>query len=110
MNLEREEMLESEQIIEQEATIRRGRRCSLSLKAGPGRETSRRCGKMPSDQGPGAPRSGTGSAEDNAAKLAHLLSARCLQAIDSQGVAGDVAGGQVDAAPSDQEARCKYVV
>ena len=41
MNLEREEILESEQIIEREATRKRGRRCSLSLKDRPGRETCR---------------------------------------------------------------------
>ena len=116
VNLEREEMLESEQIIEQEATIRRGRRCSLSLKAGPGRETCRsKCSKMPSGTRPGAPRSETGSAEDNAATLARLLSARGLQQASSlHGVASDAAAagaaGQAETATSDQDAKRQYVV
>jgi len=63
VNPEREEMLESEQIIEQEASRRRGRRCSLSLKSRPGRETSRKPSATQGGTQPCAPRSGTGCSD-----------------------------------------------
>ena len=61
LNPEREEMLESERLIEQAAAKKRGRRCSLSLKEGPGRETSRMPGATPGGTQPCAPRPGPGS-------------------------------------------------
>jgi len=73
VNLEREEMRESEQIIEQEATIRRGRRCSLSLKGRPGRETCRKGSAMPGATQTSTPSSGAGSSEGVAASLARAL-------------------------------------
>ena len=69
VNRERAEMLESEQLIEQHAKRKRGRRCSLSLKDRPGRETFRKGAQQCT------PRTGAGSSKDHAASPARVLSA-----------------------------------
>ena len=69
VNRERAEMLESEQLIEQEESRKRGRRCSLSLKDGPERETFRKGAQQCT------PRSGAGSSKDHAGSLVGVLSA-----------------------------------
>ena len=68
-------MLESEQLIEAEATLKRGRRCSLSLKDRPGRETCRKSGTATERAQQRTPRSAAGNSEDHAASLARILSA-----------------------------------
>ena len=101
-------MLESEKIIEREATIRRGRRCSLSLKDGPGRETCRTCSTTPSGTRPSAPRAVIGRTEDTTTTLASHLSARDSQ----QGSLHSVASAEIGAetvAPKQKEVS-KYVV
>ena len=69
VNPEREEMLESEKIIEQEESLKRGRRCSLSLKDRPGRETFRKPSATQGVAQPSASRSGAGSSDVELAPL-----------------------------------------
>ena len=98
-------MLESEKIIEREATIRRGRRCSLSLKDGPGRETCRTCSTTPSGTRPSAQRAVIGRTEDTTITLASHLSARDPQ----QGSVASAEIGGETVAPKQKEVS-KYVV